>query len=143
MMDNDFDRFYRVDMDKMPVYTEDEERTLLRALAMGVPAVGSRLAEGSLHLVPPLAEEYGNRGVPMEDLVAEGNLELFLLIKELKGEGFEGDFKALAQTRIRKALEWVVAFRKDEKKFKTEKEIAARASAVKNSVAMLAKDLGW
>lgn len=139
-MEVDFYQLYRAEMDAIPVCTEDEERELLSALAKGDPAAGKRLAEGSLHLAVRLAEGYDNRGVSMGDLVEEANLALLLLIEELKGKCFEGDFKALARTRIREAL--VAAVTAQETEEKLEEEMAARVNVLKDISARLAEDLG-
>lgn len=140
-MEVDFYRIYRAELDTIPVCTEDEERELLSALKNGDPAAGKRLAEGNLALAVRLAEEYDHRGVMIGDLVQEANMALLLFVEELKeGEPLKGEFKVLAQSRIREALE--AAVRAQETEEKLEEEMAARVNVLKDISAKLAEDLG-
>lgn len=54
----------------------ETERTLARAYRQGDEAAGVRLIEASLPFVIRIAVEYRRWGVPMEDLVQQGNLGL-------------------------------------------------------------------
>jgi RNA polymerase primary sigma factor len=53
-----------------------EERALAEAIARGDAAARERLIEANLRLVIKIATEYVDRGMPLEDLIGEGNLGL-------------------------------------------------------------------
>ncbi len=67
---------YRSSLKRVAVLDRDTERTLARSWAEGDDAAGARLVESSLPFVISIAREYRRWGVPLEDLVQQGNLGL-------------------------------------------------------------------
>ena len=55
--------------------------------------VSHRVVESHLQRVVTLATKYKNRGVPLEDLIQEGNLSLLLAVEELCGNSEVLDVK--------------------------------------------------
>lgn len=70
-----FDR-YRHDLRDLAPLPPAEERDLARRWAAGDRAAGQKLVEASLPFVIRIAKEYRRWGVPLEDLVQQGNLGL-------------------------------------------------------------------
>jgi RNA polymerase primary sigma factor len=71
-----FDRYLR-DINETPLLTADEERELAWRIAAGDAEARDHLVRANLRLVVSLARRYAGRGLPTEDLIAEGNLGLF------------------------------------------------------------------
>src|SRR4051812_48606465 len=59
-----------------PLLTAQEEHELSEAMAGGDRDARARLIKSNLRLVVKLAREHLGRGMPLEDLVGEGNLGL-------------------------------------------------------------------
>src|SRR5262245_16221373 len=59
-----------------PLLGREEERELARRAGGGDTAARERMVRANLRLVVSLARGYAGRGLPLEDLVAEGNLGL-------------------------------------------------------------------
>jgi RNA polymerase primary sigma factor len=69
-------RLYLVEIDATPLLSADEERGLARRIADGDAEARDHLVRANLRLVVMIARGYVGRGLPLEDLVAEGNLGL-------------------------------------------------------------------
>lgn len=67
---------YRSSLRRVQVLDPDNERALARSWAAGDDAAGARLVESSLPFVISIAREYRRWGVPLEDLIQQGNLGL-------------------------------------------------------------------
>ena len=61
---------------QIPLLSEAEERELGEKSAAGDASARQKLAEGNLRLVVSLAKHYTGRGVPIMDLIQEGNMGL-------------------------------------------------------------------
>lgn len=67
---------YLKEIGQIPLLDADEERRLGMESAAGDETARRRLAEGNLRLVVSLAKHYTGRGVPLMDLIQEGNMGL-------------------------------------------------------------------
>jgi RNA polymerase primary sigma factor len=67
---------YLREIDQTPLLTAEEERDLAYAVAEGDAEARDHLVRANLRLVVNIARGYQGKGLPMEDLVAEGNLGL-------------------------------------------------------------------
>jgi RNA polymerase primary sigma factor len=67
---------YMRDVRGFPLLTRDEERRMTVAMARGDSEARRRVVEHNLRLVLAVALRHAGRGVPVEDLVQEGNLGL-------------------------------------------------------------------
>ncbi len=67
---------YRASLTNVGPLDSDDERDLARRWALGDSSAGHRLVESSLPFVLRIAREYRRWGVPLEDLVQQGNLGL-------------------------------------------------------------------
>jgi RNA polymerase primary sigma factor len=68
--------FYVQEINAAPLLTADEERLLARRIALGDPEARDELVKSNLRLVIHLARAYVGKGLPLEDLISEGNMGL-------------------------------------------------------------------
>ena len=69
-------QIYLNEIGQIPLLSEAEERELGEKSAAGDASARQKLAEGNLRLVVSLAKHYSGRGVPIMDLIQEGNMGL-------------------------------------------------------------------
>jgi RNA polymerase primary sigma factor len=67
---------YLREIGRIPLLSREEELDLARRAAAGDEAAKQRLIEANLRLVVQVARRYLNRGLPLPDLIEEGNLGL-------------------------------------------------------------------
>lgn len=90
---------YLQEINAAPLLSADEEQALSYRIAAGDPAARDHLVRANLRLVIHLARGYAGKGLPMEDLISEGNMGLVRA-----AEGFD----AAAGTRfVTYATYWV------------------------------------
>jgi RNA polymerase nonessential primary-like sigma factor len=70
----------------IPLLTREEEVDLARRAAAGDETARQRLIESNLRLVVQVARRYLNRGLPLSDLIEEGNLGLMRAAEKFDGE---------------------------------------------------------
>lgn len=86
-----------------PLLSAEEELELGRALRAGDEAAGQALVRANLRLVVALAKRYRASGVPLLDLVQEGNLGLMEAVDAFDPDrGFA--FRSFAMWWIRQAI---------------------------------------
>lgn len=100
----DVTRIYLSEIGKAPLLSAEEEVTLARAVSAGCVASRQRMIESNLRLVVHVARHYIKRGLPLLDLVEEGNLGLIRAV-----EKFDPDrgcrFSTYATWWIRQSVE--------------------------------------
>jgi RNA polymerase primary sigma factor len=67
--------YYR-EIARFPVLTREEEQVLAREMARGVAGARERLIVANLRLVAKIAQDYAETGMPMADIIQEGNMGL-------------------------------------------------------------------
>jgi RNA polymerase primary sigma factor len=88
--------------------TAAEERELARRKDLGDEAAKRRLIESNLRLVMSIARNYTNSGVPLLDLIQEGNLGLIRAVEKFDGSrGFK--LSTYATWWIRQAISRAIA----------------------------------
>ena len=86
-----------------PLLGADEEVDLARSARGGDAAAGEQLVKGNLRLVAALARRYAATGVPMLDLIQEGNLGLLHAVESFDPDkGFS--FRTYATWWIRQSI---------------------------------------
>jgi RNA polymerase nonessential primary-like sigma factor len=84
--------------------TSDEEKAIGRRIRQGDESARHRMIECNLRLVVKIARHYLNRGLPLLDLIEEGNLGLIHAVKKFDPErGFR--FSTYATWWIRQTIE--------------------------------------
>jgi len=100
----DFTCLYLNEIGRSRLLTAEEEVSLARAAQKGCVASRQRMIESNLRLVVKIARAYNNRGLPLLDLIEEGNLGLIRAV-----EKFDPDrgcrFSTYATWWIRQSVE--------------------------------------
>ena len=100
----DATRLYLSEIGASPLLTADEEKHYARLAQAGDEAARARMIESNLRLVVRIARRYLNRGLPLLDLIEEGNLGLIHAVKKFDPErGFR--FSTYATWWIRQTIE--------------------------------------
>jgi RNA polymerase nonessential primary-like sigma factor len=87
-----------------PLLTAEEEVSLARRIGKGDEDARRHMIESNLRLVVKIARRYSNRGLPLLDLVEEGNLGLMRAVEKFDPErGFR--FSTYATWWIRQTIE--------------------------------------
>ena len=68
--------FYLQEMNKIPMLTREEEVRFARAAATGSKTAREKLVNANLRFVVNVAKKYQGLGLPLEDLISEGNAGL-------------------------------------------------------------------
>lgn len=102
--DSKYLRIYRKELRELPVYSEAEVKELYDRLRRGREEVVSTVIEAHLKRVVTLAGRFRGRGVPLEDLIQEGNLELITCVSMLCGNQEVVDFKKAIDHAVRSRL---------------------------------------
>ena len=100
----DVTRIYLSEIGRAKLLTADEEKALSRAALGGCMPSRQRMIESNLRLVVKVARSYINRGLPLLDLIEEGNLGLIRAVEKFDPEkGFR--FSTYATWWIRQSVE--------------------------------------
>ena len=79
-------RVYLKEIERIPLLTREQEGELARRVRTGDAAAKARLSEANLRLVVQIARRYRNRGLPLPDLIEEGNIGLLRAVEKFDGE---------------------------------------------------------
>ena len=134
-----YDDFYQMYLEELVAVAEagpEEELSLLERLAAGDVSARERLIEGNLKRVLEYAKEYDGRGLPMGDLVQEGNMALTALAMEYES----GAFQELLRERVRACIE--AALEEQRMEAEIEENVAARVNVLQEVSRVMAKELG-
>ena len=82
----DVTRIYLSEIGRSALLTADEEKSLSRAAIGGCTRSRQRMIESNLRLVVKVARAYINRGLPLLDLIEEGNLGLIRAVEKFDPE---------------------------------------------------------
>ncbi|MBP5552850.1 MAG: RNA polymerase sigma factor RpoD/SigA [Spirochaetales bacterium] len=77
---------YLRDIEKIPLITREEEYELALKAKAGDSYARERLVNGNLRFVVSIAKQYQNRGLPLIDLISEGNIGLLTAIDKFEPE---------------------------------------------------------
>ena len=101
---NDSTQLYLNELSKSVLLTAEEEVYLGRLVQKGDQPARQRMIESNLRLVVKISRKYMNRGLPMLDLIEEGNLGLIRAVEKFDPEkGFR--FSTYATWWIRQTIE--------------------------------------
>ena len=72
---------YLKEINRIPLLKKDEETKIAKLAAKGNAAARERLINANLRFVVSIAKKYQGKGIPLEDLISEGNLGLLNAVK--------------------------------------------------------------
>ncbi len=79
-------RVYLKEIERIPLLSREEEAALARRVRAGDAEAKARFTEANLRLVVQIARRYLNRGLPLPDLIEEGNLGLLRSVEKFNPE---------------------------------------------------------
>ena len=101
---SDATSMYLKEIGYSPLLTAEQEQTLGRAVQAGDAQARGRMIESNLRLVVKISRRYLNRGLPLLDLIEEGNLGLIRAVEKFDPErGFR--FSTYATWWVRQNIE--------------------------------------
>ncbi|MFZ3072936.1 MAG: RNA polymerase sigma factor RpoD/SigA [Thermodesulfobacteriota bacterium] len=104
---NDSVRAYFSHIRKCPLLTASEEKELSKKVKRGDKAAREKMIEANLRLVVSIAKRCMNRGLQLQDLIAEGNIGLIKAVEHFDGR-LGCKFSTYATYWIRQAVERAV-----------------------------------
>lgn len=94
---------YLREVSRIPLLTPEEEQELARRVQAGDREAERRMIEANLRLAFKIARRYRNRGLPLSDLIEEGNIGLLRAVRKFRPD--KGTrFSTYATWWIRQAL---------------------------------------
>lgn len=101
-------RQYLKTIGQVPLLTIEEEQEIARQISEGDEEAKKKLIEANLRLVVSIAKKYVGRGLPLLDLIQEGNIGLMKAVDKFEYEkGFK--FSTYATWWIRQAITRAIA----------------------------------
>ena len=77
---------YLGEIARIPLLSREQEHALATGVRSGDEAAKQRMVEANLRLVVQIARRYRNRGLPLPDLIEEGNLGLLRAVEKFDPE---------------------------------------------------------
>lgn len=138
--DSKYLRVYRKELRSLPEYSPEDIEKMYERLRRGEKEVMEAVIESHLKRVVTLAGKYRGRGVPLEDLIQEGNLELITTVSGLCGNREVMDFKKAIDHAVRSRLIELV----DEELANSDQEssVLARINLLLEATHTLAEEYG-
>jgi len=99
---------YLGEIRQIPLLTREQEVELAKQVAEGSEAARKKMVEANLRLVVMLARRYQHRGLPLGDLIAEGNLGLIRAVEKFRWDRGTR-FSTYATWWIRQAIQRALA----------------------------------
>lgn len=132
-------KIYLQEIGRIPMLTEEEERELGKRISEGDEAARSRLEEGNLRLVVSLAKHYTGRGVPLMDLIQEGNMGLMHAVEKYDHTK-ENRFSTYAAWWIREAIQRAID--QQSREIRVPVHVAENMKKVQKTAKELQQELG-
>jgi len=123
-----------------PLVSRDEEVELAGEIADGSDDARRKLTEGNLRLVVKIAHDYKNLGVPLADLIAEGNVGLMKAVAKFKPDK-GAKFSSYAAWWIKQAIRRAIA--NQSRVVRVPVQAAAKMKLIRQTSVQLAKRLGY
>ena len=137
MEEQEYLEIYLKEMKDLPELVQEEEERLTEALLKGDQAARERLTEGHLRTVIEISQGFLGKGVPLADLIQEGNLGLLEGISTYEA-GME--FREHIRNAIQNAMEDALAEENGETAAKN--RMVSAMNEMDEVTMKLAKELG-
>ncbi len=106
--DSRFLQMYYADLKKNRKISESEQRVLYMSAMNGDRNAKEQLIVANLPMVVDFAKLYKGQGVPMEDLIGEGNVALAMAMDVIESEENPDDAKQMVAAMVMRAMEELV-----------------------------------
>ncbi len=148
--ERDYLQMYLDEIEKLPVYSDGQRTAYAMSVMAGDRAARQQLTESFLREVADIARLYAGQGVPLEDLIGEGNVALAvgveLLAQAGQASGEDGPFfgkpdqaSGMLARRIMDACEECIREHADQKK--NDRKIADKVNRVADKAGKLSEEL--
>lgn len=150
-MHDDVYQMYLEEIGLIEPCTPDEELKLLEQVKQGDRNAKNRLLEGTLGYIVELVKKFGDRGLPLGDLVQEANMAVMMALEkdcawENTISGIEAEEEGLTPFRIymKEQVEAALEAALDEQKNSEQvgEELLARVNVLKDISRQMAEELG-
>lgn len=131
---------YMGEIASYPLVSRNEEVELAGEIADGSDDARRKLTEGNLRLVVKIAHDYKNLGVPLADLIAEGNVGLMKAVSKFKPDK-GAKFSSYAAWWIKQAIRRAIA--NQSRVVRVPVQAAAKMKLIRQTSAQLTKKLGY
>lgn len=131
---------YMGEIASYPLVSRDEEVELAEEIADGSDDARRKLTEGNLRLVVKIAHDYKNLGVPLADLIAEGNVGLMKAVSKFKPDK-GAKFSSYAAWWIKQAIRRAIA--NQSRVVRVPVQAAAKMKLIRQTSVELTKKLGY
>ncbi len=131
--------FYMEEVAELIELAKEEEEILFAQYLNGDDFAKERLIEGNLKRVLQVSANYIGKGIPLGDLIQEGNIALLLAMAEFEGSLLE-DFHFYLEAKVKEVMEQLLAF--EEQEGNTGKKMVERANLLSEASKLLADELG-
>ena len=132
-------QIYLNEIGQIPLLSEEEERILGERSARGDEEARKKLSEGNLRLVVSLAKRYTGRGIPLMDLIQEGNMGL-MRAAEKYDYTKENRFSTYASWWIKEAMQR--AIEQQSREIRVPVHVAENMKRVQKTARELQQSLG-
>lgn len=139
LTEDEYMEMYLAELESIAESTEEEEEKLFLLAAAGDGTAKSRLVELYLKMVCEVAHTYAYGGLPLGDLIQEGNVALMLALNDLEVMDNLQAYREVLYRAISGAMEEALAEQKDLKEL--DEQIAERVNHLNESVHNLERDL--
>lgn len=129
---------YMEEIGEVKQLDEREERDAVKKMVAGDEMAKMSLIESKLKLVAQVAGEYKNKGLPLGDLIQEGNIGLLQCVEHYE-EDESMTFHEFAKKAIEDAIKKAVQSQTDSEK--TSQKIASKVNELDEATMDLAKQL--
>ncbi|MCH2205181.1 MAG: RNA polymerase sigma factor RpoD/SigA [Lentisphaerales bacterium] len=130
---------YMGEIASYPLVSRDEEVELAEMIADGSELARKKLTEGNLRLVVKIAHDYKNLGVPLADLIAEGNVGLMKAVSKFQPDK-GAKFSSYAAWWIKQAIRRAIA--NQGRVVRVPVQAAAKMKLIRETSQLLTKELG-
>lgn len=137
--EKDYLQNYLDEINALPACSEGETEAFIISAMAGDRLSGQRLTEIYLRNVADIAKLYVGQGVPLEDLIGEGNVALTMGIGRLKGLKNPSEAQSMLAKLIMDAMENFV--RENAENVRTDKKVADKVNQVAVKARELAQEL--
>lgn len=139
-VDSKYLRIYRKELRALPNYGKEEMELLYEKLRNGEEEAIEKVIEAHLGRIVTIAGRFRGRGVPLEDLIQEGNLELMTCVSMLCGNREIMDYKEAIDYTVKNRLTELVDGELEDSNY--ENSVLARVNLLLEATRTLAEEYG-